>query len=273
MKRLLFALLAVLAASSCAEKPYVIVQVADAQLGFTAADFSQKTREEYVNDLTYESECLTRAVEYINSMKPDAVVFTGDQVNRADDQEQWDAFAGIISGIDSDIRVFHLPGNHDVRIENDSVDSTPFTSRYGADRFAFSEKGVNMAGINTNLIKAGDSKEAAQVDWLYESLSSLPDENVTIVFGHHSFFMTDIEEEEGYFTATKDERYFYFDVFESLGVDAFYAGHRHASYEGEYHGIKMITTTSVAFQIGDGVPSVRVITIKYCSVSDELVAI
>lgn len=273
MKGLLFALMAFLAVSSCSEKPFVIVQVADAQLGFTAADFSQKTGEEYVNDLTYESECLSRAVEYINTIKPDAVVFTGDQVNRADNQEQWDAFAEIISGIDSNISVFHVPGNHDVRFDGDSVDPTPFTSRYGEDRFVYSGKGVNIAGINTNLIKAGDSRESEQVEWLYESVSSLPEENVTIIFGHHSFFLTDIDEEEGYFTATKDERAYYFDLFESLGVDAVYAGHRHASYEGEYRGIRMITTTSVAFQIGDGVPSVRVIKVDDGLISDELISI
>ena len=42
MKRLAYFLISFFALMSCAEKPYVIVQIADAQLGFTAADKSQK---------------------------------------------------------------------------------------------------------------------------------------------------------------------------------------------------------------------------------------
>ena len=51
MKRLAYFLISFFALMSCAEKPYVIVQIADAQLGFTAADKSQKEGTEYVNDL------------------------------------------------------------------------------------------------------------------------------------------------------------------------------------------------------------------------------
>lgn len=40
--------------AGCAQNPYVIVQVADAQLGFTAADVSQTNGTEYVNDLSFE---------------------------------------------------------------------------------------------------------------------------------------------------------------------------------------------------------------------------
>lgn len=116
MKRLAYFIISFFALMSCAEKPYVIVQIADAQLGFTAADKSQKEGTEYVNDLTYEIECLTKAVSMVNQIQPDAVVFTGDQVNRHYDAEQWDAFAKVISDIDPSIKVFHIPGNHDVVI-------------------------------------------------------------------------------------------------------------------------------------------------------------
>ena len=134
MKRLLFIFMAA-AMTACAADSFVIVQIADAQLGFTAAEVSQREGTEYVNDLTYETECLKKAVEMINDIRPDVVVFTGDQVNHAADKEQWTVFADIVSGISKTVKVFHLPGNHDVFINEGNVDSTPFTSRFGEDRF------------------------------------------------------------------------------------------------------------------------------------------
>lgn len=272
MKKLLFIVL-IAFLSGCSQKPYVIVQIADAQLGFTAADLSQRTGSEYVNDLTYESDCLIRAVDLVNEIRPDAVVFTGDQVNYADNEEQWTAFANIVSGISDDINVFHVPGNHDVLIRNGKVDTAPFARHYGEDRFIHSDRGVNLVGLNTNLIMCGDSLEGDQVNWLKASLAGVADEDVTIVFGHHPVFMSDIDEPDTYFAVKKSKRRFYFDLFAELGVDAVYAGHRHESFDGVYEGIPMKTTTSVAFQIGDSKPSVRVVSIEDGIVTDQLVEI
>ena len=52
MRRLFSFIFTFIVLISCADKSYVIVQIADAQLGFTTADKSQKEGTEYVNDLT-----------------------------------------------------------------------------------------------------------------------------------------------------------------------------------------------------------------------------
>lgn len=270
MKRIVSAMLLAMTLMACSEKPYVIVQIADAQLGFTAADFSQKTGEEYVNDLTYEVECLSRAVDYINSILPDAVVLTGDQVNSVDNQEQWSVLADILAGIDQSVDVLHIPGNHDVIISGNQVDSSPFCSRYGEDRFVKYDRGVKMVGINTNLIKYDDPSEAEQLEWLEDALKKEKGSDVTLIFGHHPFFASDIDEQDGYFQVARTKRRMYFDMFKEMDVDAVYAGHLHDSAEGEYEGIPMKTTTSVGFQIGKSQPSVRVITVSSGIVSDVL---
>ena len=168
--------------TACAADPFVIVQIADAQLGFTAAEVSQREGTEYVNDLTYETECLKKAVEMINDIRPDVVVFTGDQVNHAADKEQWTVFADIVSGISKTVKVFHLPGNHDVFINEGNVDSTPFTSRFGEDRFVYAERGVRLVGINSNLIKYNDPQEEGQKIWLEDALGKNGDEVDAIVW-------------------------------------------------------------------------------------------
>ena len=273
MRRLFSYILTFIVLVSCAEKPYVIVQIADAQLGFTAADKSQKEGTEYVNDLTYEIDCLTKAVSIVNEIKPDAVVFTGDQVNRCNDSEQWDAFARVISEIDPAIKVFHIPGNHDVIISDGDVDTTPFTDRYGEDRFIHVDRGVRLAGINSNLIKYNDPREAEQIGWMKDVLTKDTPEEVSIIFSHHPFFLKNIDEEDGYFQIQKDKRQEYFNICTELDVNALYAGHLHNDSEGSYEGIPVSTTTSVAFQIGPAQPSIRVITVSGGEVSDVLITV
>lgn len=272
MKDFLYALL-LLVLTGCGPKTFTVVQIADAQLGFTAAELSQTTGAEYVNDLTYEAGCLRRAVEMVNELRPDVVVFTGDQVNYADNTEQWDTFAEIIRDIDGSIKVLHLPGNHDVRFGSGSVDSSPFTERYRDDHFVYSVQGVNLIGINTNLIKSDDPDEAAQFEWLRSTLHGTAPSDVTLIFGHHPFFMTDIDEDDSYFPLQKSKRRTYFELFTETGVDAVYAGHRHNNSQGVYNGIPMTTTTSVGFQIGEASPSVRVISVMDGELSDELIGI
>lgn len=253
--------MALIVAVSCAEQPVIIVQIADAQLGFDAAE-KAKTMPEYVNDLTYEAELLKMTVAKINDMSPDAVVFTGDQVNRPLDVEQLDTFDGIVSDITADSQILYVPGNHDVIYSDGKVDVTPFTNRYGNDRFVCQNKEYCLVGINSNLIKYDDPREEEQFEWMRDVLSSAGDKVVKIVFCHHPFFMTDIEEEDTYFPIQKVKRQRYFDMFAEVGVDAVYAGHRHDTYEGEYNGIPMKTSTSVAYQIGEAQPSYRIIVIE-----------
>ena len=68
MKKLIVLALALFVLLSCAEKSYVIVQIADSQLGFDAAVKAQEPGAEYVNDLTYEAEYLRKAVAKINEL-------------------------------------------------------------------------------------------------------------------------------------------------------------------------------------------------------------
>lgn len=262
MKRYLFLVLLLIVAVSCADKPFVIVQVADAQLGFDAAVKAQQPGAEYVNDLTYEVDCLHKTVDFINDIKPDAVVFTGDQIHLSDNEEQWDTFMEIISGIDQSVSCYHVPGNHDVIPSEGKVDNTPFSQRFGPDRFAVREDGVKLIGLNTNLIRFNDTTESEQLEWLRTALVKEKDSDVTLVFGHHPFFVEDIEEEDGHFQLQKSKRHGYFELFEQMGVSAVFAGHLHDSRTAEYNGIPMLTTTSSAYQLGNSKPSVRVITIK-----------
>ena len=274
MKKLLKQILAFTAAAfltmSCT-KPFVIVQVADVQMGFAAAAMAGKSGEECADDVAFELECLSKVVDVVNEICPDVVVFTGDQVNVAGNQAQWDAFEETVRRVRSEVKILYLPGNHDVAISTGSVDCGEFIGRYGADRFCYCANGVKLVGINTNLIAQDDPQETEQFDWLEGVLKkNSRRDDCTIVFGHHPFFLNDIDEPDSYFPIMKSKRRLYFDLFASTGVDAVYAGHRHETFDSSFSGLPMKTTTSAAYQIGRSKPSVRVIVVEKEKIHDEL---
>ena len=262
MKRIFFSVLVLAALISCKNESFVLIQIADAQLGFDASVKAQAPGAEYVNDLSYEVGFLQKAVAAVNEKRPDAVVFTGDQVNLPADQDQWDVLNEVISEMDPSVTALHIPGNHDVFISAGKVDSTPFTNRYGADRFVYENKKVCAVGINSNLIKYNDPREEEQFEWMKSVLDQADEGAVKLIFCHHPFFLKDIEEDDGYFQIQKSKRKKYFDMLLEKGVDAVYAGHLHDSSEGEYMGIQMKTATSAGYQLGEAEPSYRYIVIK-----------
>ena len=270
MKKLILSLLVAVAVISCSDKPYVVVQVADAQLGFDAAVKGSVPGAEYVNDLTFEAEYLKKTVAAINEIKPDAVVFSGDQVHLPSNEEQWNLFGEIIADIDQSIKVFHLPGNHDHNLNGGTIDPSPFTSRYGDDHFVHRERGVNLVGVNTSLIYFNDAREQDQFEWLKTALVKQKNSDVTLVFGHHPYFLREIDETDGHGQVDISKRRKYFDLYKEMGVSAVYAGHMHDSSEGEYEGIPMRTQTSSAYQLGEEKASVRVITVSRKGICDEV---
>lgn len=262
MKKLIILAAVLLAVLACSPKTYTIIQIADAQLGFDAAVKGSVPGAEYVNDLTYETECFKRAAEQISKEQPDMIVFTGDQIHRPLDQEQWETFNGLLALLPPSAEVKHLPGNHDVLISEGKVDSTPFTSRYGEDRFVYMNEDICVIGLNSSLIMHNDPAEAEQYQWLKETLADAGKNTVKVIFCHHPFFVADIEEEDGHVAIPKDKRKKYFDLFADHGVSAVYAGHLHHSAEGEYRGVAMKTTTSAAYQLGEDKASVRLVVLK-----------
>ena len=273
MKKLIILLLSLLTILSCTSKQIVIVQIADAQLGFDAAVKGSVPGAEYVNDLTFEVECLKATVAKVNEIKPDMVVFTGDQVHLPYDAEQWEAFVQGIADLDPSIELYHLPGNHDHILKDGTADPQDFIDRFGSDRFAVKKGNVNVVGINTSLIYFNSVLEQDQMVWLEETLKATEESDVTLIFGHHPFFCENIDEEDTHVQITKTKRIQYFEYFRSKGVDAVFAGHLHDNSAGEYEGIPMLTTTSSGYQLGAGPASIRVITITGDQVSEELVPI
>ena len=252
---ILFAMCVVHGCSAQADRPIVIMQISDPQMGFITEGA----------DMDYEIANLSAAVAAVNHLMPDAVVFTGDLVHDPENGEQWDKFLEISSRIDPAVKVFHIPGNHDASIGGGSVDMSPYEKHIGADRFAETVGCVAVVGLNTVLLKdemLDSSKESEQFIWLGEALQNNRGFGAGLVFTHHPFFLGNIDDSDGYSVIAPDKRLKYFDLFRNAGVKAVFAGHLHSNAEASYDGIQMVTTSAVGRQLGSNVPGVRIIMVS-----------
>ena len=77
-----------------------------------------------------------------------------------------------------------------------------------------------MTGVQTCalpiLIKYNDPSESDQYEWLSEVLKKDRHSDVTLIFGHHPFFLADINEEDGYFQLQNAKRGRYFTLFKEI---------------------------------------------------------
>lgn len=244
------------------EKQLIIVQVSDPQIGFYSEN----------GDYSFENDRFNAAVEKINQLNPDFVIFTGDMIHNIDSLNQQIIFDNITKRINNNIKTLYIPGNHDVNHKNGSVDMTLYKHRYNYDRFAKISKDVLLVGLNSVLIKdekIDSQKELEQFEWLDLQLKKNENVKTKIIFVHHPFFLKKFDEANGYMTIDQDKRKLYFDMFLKYSVNVVFAGHLHDNSEAAYNGIEMITTSALIRQLGKSEPGVRLIIVDKGNVQSK----
>jgi 3',5'-cyclic AMP phosphodiesterase CpdA len=231
---------------------FTIIQITDPQFGFF----------ENNKGFAKESELYRKAIDAINNIAPDFVVITGDLVNDMNDRAQIAEFKKITSLIGCP--VWYSPGNHDIGLPPTEESMRAFVKDYGHDRFSLKHKKSLFIGLNSCLIKPGETQaEAEQFRWLEKELSKKGKKaNNILVFVHYPFFITEPAEPEAYFNIAPAIREKYFRLFSKYGVDAVFAGHLHNNGYGRYDEIEMITTSASGKPLGKVPSGMRVINVK-----------
>lgn len=237
------------------DKSIQIVQITDPQFGFFDGNRS----------FTKETTLYTEAIKQINELKPDFVVITGDFINNPKDDMQIAEFKRITANLDENIPVYLSPGNHDLGNNPTKENFQFYFLNYGKDseNFSFEYNGSYFIGLNSVIIKSetNNLEEEKQFQWLKCELKKAKSSNLIILFTHHPFFINEFDESESYSNQSKENRVKYFTLFEKYGVDAIFAGHLHDNAQGEYNGIKMITTNAAGRPLGKAKPGYRLIKI------------
>lgn len=255
MKRFLFFTLLMISVSVSAGEPdFFFIQLSDVQLGFFD---SNKT-------LTRDSLNFEEAVRQINRLHPVFVVNTGDMLNAGTSSKQQALYDKIISKIDRDIPVWHVPGNHDLGKGATDARIEKYVNHYGYQRFSFKFNDCAFIGINSCVIKDGNKPvEEDQYKWLEKELKRSSKKGLAIyVFSHYPVFIKNFDEEVTYSNMGLDSRKRYWELFRKYGVTAVIAGHLHDTKKSEYEGIGMYTTGPVGKPLGHGCSGVAVWTIR-----------
>lgn len=239
---LLILLVAVLVCVSCKEKesPYFI-QISDPQLGFINVS----------EGFSPEVEIMEKMIPVVNGLEADFVVLSGDFVHKRADTCALEAFKGLLEKFRKDIKVYCLPGNHDVGNDALPEEVAAFVGRYGSDRFVHKEKGYTVIGYNSCVVKAQTAAQEDEFKWLQEQLQKANKKNPIILVAHHPVFLNTPDEPETYENFPVELRMKYLQLFEKYGVDAYLAGHLHKCARGEYNGIQMITSSAAGRQLGE----------------------
>jgi 3',5'-cyclic AMP phosphodiesterase CpdA len=223
----------------------------------------------------YEQERFSRLIEVANSLKPEFVVILGDMVMQWNNAKQAESVKEVAQGLSSSIPLHWVPGNHDVGVDflspsSESIEA--YRASFGPDHYTFVAGPCRVVAFNSALFDKPDGapdEYEAQLEWLKQELSKpLADEvHHTIAMAHHPLFLQDADEDYGTFNLPKPQRKLLIDLFNSSGVEYYFAGHTHANVISRHESLQMVVTTSIGVTQSGRASGYRMVTADSESIS------
>ena len=242
---------------------FFFLQLSDPRFGFMDNNKS----------ISAETEAMNKAVTAINQLKPPFVVITGDFVNNSKSKEQIAAYKSMIAQIDSSVKVYMIPGNHDIgKVSRASIDN--YKKNYGETHFSFRYGDCAFIGIDSNIIKEEDKeREEVQFKWLEQELQKTKDARFKFVFTHCSVFLKRMDEPVNYSNFSLPMREKYVRLFQKYGVNAIFAGHLHNNAYGKVGNMEMITIGPIGKVLGTGYQGMNLVKVYPDRFISEFIAL
>ena len=253
-------LLALAFAATLAAQTFI--QMTDPQFGMYAENrgFAQETAN------------FEFAVATANRLKPAFVVVTGDLVNAAGDAAQIAEFKRVAGMLDPNIRLFLMPGNHDVGNEPTKESLAKYREQFGPDYYTFRVGDITGIALNSNLEKGARNvpEEAAKMEaWFRTELAKARRDKHVIVFQHIPFFLQDANEADRYENIPRETRQRYLKILHEYGIKQVFAGHYHSTSEARDGDLEMITTGPVGKPVPPARSGLRIVTVSAAGVTHQ----
>lgn len=216
------------------------------------------------------------AISIANATRPAFVVMGGDMVDDLTNEDQYEALRSIAAGLDRDIPMQWVPGNHDIAV--DTVTPTPhsidkYRELFGPDYYAFDAGDARFIVLNTVVLDHPEEvpdELAAQMAFLERELTAaFADTRVAILFGHHPLFTADAEEADSYWNVPTEQRNAVLELVHRHGVRAMFAGHWHRNSYARHGDFEMVTSGPVGYPLGDDPSGYRTVTVADRRISHE----
>ena len=210
------------------------------------------------------------AVATANRLKPAFVVLTGDLVNAAGDAAQIAEFKRVAARLDPNIRLFLMPGNHDVGNEPTKESLAKYREQFGPDYYTFRMGDITGIVLNSSLEKDPHNvpEEAAKMEAWFRSELVKAQPRV-IVFQHIPFFLNAANEEDRYENIPRETRQRYLKLLHEYGVKQVFAGHYHSTSEARDGDLEMITTGPVGKPVPPARSGLRMVTVSPAGVTHK----
>jgi predicted phosphodiesterase len=253
-------LLAFAAAASLGAQTFI--QMSDPQFGMFEKDAG----------FLHETANFAFAIAAANRIQPAFVIVTGDLTNKPGDAAQVAEFHRIARTLDGKVRLYTVPGNHDVGNEPTAQSLAAYRKNYGDDYYGFRAGGIYGIVLNSNLEKGTKDvpQEAAKMEaWFRDELGKAKQSGARriIVFQHISLFLKEPGEADQYFNIPGDVRARYLKLMHEYGVKEVFAGHYHRNELGRDGDLEMVTTGPVGMPLGGARSGIRVVTVDDKGVS------
>jgi serine/threonine-protein phosphatase CPPED1 len=214
-----------------AKESFTFVQIADTQLGNGG----------YEHDLNL----FRKAVERINLLKPDFVLFCGDFVDDFDVKSITD-----FNETKSKLAVpsYLTPGNHELYYQPSAASLNRYRALFGKDYFSFRNKGYTFIMADSQLWKSPLKGETEKFDaWFKEALKSAKDVNSPVFLVQHIplYLKQPDEPEDPDYNLAPAKRKELFVLMEEYGVVAVLGGHTHKTTINGYNGIQLVNSGSL----------------------------
>jgi DNA repair exonuclease SbcCD nuclease subunit len=239
------------------------IQMSDPQFGMYAKDAG----------FEHETANFDFAIATANRLRPAFVVITGDLVNKREDDAEVAEFRRIAAKLDPRIRLFNVPGNHDLGNEPTPESLAAYRKRFGPDYYTFRVGDIAGFVVDSSLLKAAAKvpEEAAKMDaWLRTELAKAKSEDKQIiVFEHIPPFMKYPDEPETYDSFPLETRARYLSLLHEYGVKHLFAGHYHATTETHDGDLEIHITGPVGMPLRGGKSGMRIVSVKPGLVSHQ----
>ena len=240
------------------------LQMSDPQFGMYTnnGDFAQETAN-------YEF-----AIATANRLHPAFVVVCGDLVNKPGDPGQIAEYQRISRRLDPGIKLYSVPGNHDVENSPTRDSLAAYRKSMGPDYYEFRSGPILGIVLNSSIIQHPDQvpEEAAKQEaWLNEELrkASSSGAQSIVIFQHIPWFLKTADEPDQYFNIPRQTRARYINLFTRSGVQYVFAGHLHENSYGEAGSLHMITTGPVGKPLGQASSGIRVVELRNHELKDR----
>ena len=227
----------------------------------------------YTKDESFEHETVNFefAIATANRLKPAFVVITGDLINKPGDAAQTAEYKRITAKLNTAIRLYSVPGNHDVENEPTRQSLATYRERFGKDYYSFREGAIYGIVLNSSLLKSPKNvpDEAAKMEsWLKTELEAArrSGSRHILVFQHIPAFLKDPTEPETYDSFPLETRSRYLKLLHEYGVKQVFCGHYHANAGGADSDLEMIVSGPVGMPLRGGKSGLRIVTVAAESV-------